>query len=404
MESLADQDLFYLEMDDSAFGEDPAPHFARARSQHPWLAKCLHGYVVHSYAAIQDLLWMDDSMHIATEQIIAVMGAENSEWGRFQRENLFGITGAEHKRIRDLAAPAFTPRQANLNRGLMRNVISDLLDEWVPKGAFDFEEFASNFPVRVICSLAGAPASEVPRLRSSLEAIGLSHSMDRSLFLSMEAGIVLLSDFCREVIEERRSSVRPSEGRDLLDALLAATENGGLTDRELIDLMITLLVGGYDTSKNLLTLIMNELIKRPDVHRRCAESLEFCKQVVDEALRYRPISTTIRETTRDIDYRGICIPAGTTLIFALYSAAHDPEKFDDPDIFDPDRPQGARHMSFGRGIHMCLGQFIARAQVEEGLHLIAQRIRHPRTSGPQGWRPFFGASGIKGLPIEFEPQ
>jgi cytochrome P450 len=404
MESLADQDLFYLEMDDSAFGEDPAPHFARARSQHPWLAKCLHGYVVHSYVAIQDLLWMDDSMHIATEQIIAVMGAENSEWGRFQRENLFGITGAEHKRIRDLAAPAFTPRQANLNRGLMRNVISDLLDEWVPKGAFDFEEFASNFPVRVICSLVGAPASEVPRLRSSLEAIGLSHSMDRSLFLSMEAGIVLLSDFCREVIEERRSSVRPSEGSDLLDALLAATENGGLTDRELIDLMITLLVGGYDTSKNLLTLIMNELIKRPDVHRRCAESLEFCKKVVDEALRYRPISTTIRETARDIDYRGICIPAGTTLIFALYSAAHDPEKFDDPDSFDPDRPQGARHMSFGRGIHMCLGQFIARAQVEEGLHLIAQRIRHPRTSGPQGWRPFFGASGIKGLPIEFEPQ
>lgn len=403
MDSLENLDLFYLPMDAADFGADPAPQFARAREQHPWLARCLHGYVVHSYSAIQDLMWRDDDMHIATEQIIAVMGAENSEWGRFQRENLFGANPEKHKRIRDFAAPAFTPRQANLNRGLMRKVITEQLDEWVPKGAFDFEEFSSNFPIRVMCSLVGAPASEVPRLRSSMEAIGLSHSMDKSLFPSMEAAIVLLSEFCLDIINERRAGRRSGPEGDLIDALLPATENGGLTDRELIDLLVAVLVGGYDTSKNLLTLIMNEMIRHPDMYQRCAEDIDYCKKVVEEALRYRPISTTIRETTADIDYRGVRIPAGTTLIFALFAAAHDPSVMSDPDSFNPERRAEVRHMTFGRGMHLCIGQFIARAQIEEGLHLIAQRIRNPRSPGPQGWRPFFGASGIRGLPIEFDP-
>ena len=395
--------LPYLEMEDPEFGADPAVHFARAREQHPWLARCLHGFVIHEYAAVRDVLWMDDKMHIATEQLIAVMGAQNTRWGRFQRENLFGISGDEHKRVRDFVAPAFTPRRANQHRALMRKVIRELLEEWVPRKAFDFEEFASHFPITVMCSLIGAPSSEVPRLKSSMEAIGLSHSMDRSLFPSMESAIVTLEDFCGDVVEQRRNGHRPGGEPDLLDALLQANEHGGLTDRELIDLLITLLVGGYDTSKNLLTLIMNELIRHPGYYERCATDLDFCRKVTEEMLRFRAISTTIRQTTADIEYRDVSFPAGTTLIFALLAAARDPGTFEDPDRFDPERSSEHRHMTFGRGIHMCLGQYIARAQVEEGLHLIAQRIANPRTPGPSGWRPFFGASGIRGLPIEFDP-
>lgn len=403
MTPVTELELPYLEMEHPEFGADPAVHFARARERHPWLARCLHGYVVHEYDAVRDVLWMDDKMHIATEQIIEVMGAGNSNWGRFQRENLFGISGGAHKRVRDFVAPAFTPRQANRHRGLMRRVISELLDEWAPKGAFDFEDFASRFPITVMCSLVGAPSSEVPRLKSSLEAIGLSHSMDRSLFPSMEQAIVELDRFCREIVEDRRAGTSANDEPDLLDALLEANEHDGLTDRELIDLLITLLVGGYDTSKNLLTLIMSELIRHPVCYERCAEDLSYCRKVMEEMLRFRAISTTIRETTADIAYRDVFFPEGTTLIFALLAAGRDPRAFEDPDTFDPERASASRHMTFGRGIHMCLGQYIARAQVEEGLHLIAQRIANPRTTGPAGWRPFFGASCIRGLPIEFDP-
>jgi cytochrome P450 len=93
------------------------------------------------------------------------------------------------------------------------------------------------------------------------------------------------------------------------------------------------------------------------------------------------------------------------VFFPLSISGRDPGTFEEPERFDPERPITAetRHISFGLGKHMCLGQYIARAQLQEGLHLIAQRIREPRSPGPQAWRPFFGVWGIKGLPIEFTP-
>jgi cytochrome P450 len=403
MDSLADLKLPHLAMDEPGFGADPAAHFASAREQHPWLAKCAFGYVVHDYSAIKDLMWMDDKMHIAQERLIDLMDAHNTPWGRFQAENIFALSGDAHKRIRDTVAPAFTPRQANLNRGLMRRVIAELLDEWVPRRTFDFEEFASHFPIAVMCSLVGAPRSAIPRLRSSMEAIGLSHSLDRSLLPSMQDAIQTLDNFCRDIIEERREGVRPGDDPDLLDALLKANDDGGLTDRELIDLLITVLVGGYDTSKNLLTMIMYILIDRPDDYERCAQDVGFCRKVVEETLRYRSISTAMRETTEDIVYRDVLIPEGSMLFFALPIALRNPSATANADAFDPERSQDEKHMAFGRGIHLCLGQYIARAQIEEGLHLIAQRLANPKTSGPMGWRPFFGASGIAGLPLEFTP-
>src|ERR1700741_1867985 len=139
MQSISDLELPHLAMDAPRFAEHAAEHFAVARERHPGLAKCVFGYVVHDYDAIKALMWMDDKMHIAQDRVIDAMGARGTPWGRFQEENIFALSGAPHKRIRALVAPAFTPRQANLHRGLMRKVIAELLDEWVPKKAFDFE-------------------------------------------------------------------------------------------------------------------------------------------------------------------------------------------------------------------------------------------------------------------------
>lgn len=403
MPSISELELPHLAMDAPRFAENAAAHFAVARAEHSWLAKCVFGYVVHDYDAIKELMWMDDKMHIAQDRVIDVMGARGTPWGRFQEENIFSLSGAAHKRIRDLVAPAFTPRQANLHRGLMRKVIAELLDEWAPKRAFDFEEFAASFPIAVMCSLIGAPLSAIPQIKSSLEAIGLSHSMDRSLLPWMQEAMATLDAFIDGLIAERRAGQRPTEEPDLLDALIAAHDYDGLTRRELVDLLITLMAGGYDTSKNLLTLIMHKMLDRPEDYARCAADLDYCRKVVEEMMRYQAISTAMRETHEDIVYRDVYIPSGTMLFFALPVATRDPRVVPDPDIFDPERVQVKKHIGFGRGNHLCIGQYIARAQIEEGLHLIAQRITSPRSPGPNGWRPFFGASGISGLPIEFEP-
>src|SRR5690606_4538947 len=106
----------------------------------------------------------------------------------------------------------------------------------------------------------------------------------------------------------------------------------------------------------------------------------------------------------DLAYRDVLLPRDTLLFFPVSVVGRDPSAFDDPHRFDPERALDVdrRHLAFGRGAHMCLGQYIARAQLQEGLHLIAQRLENPRRDGPMGWRPFPGVWGIKGLPITFD--
>ena len=153
----------------------------------------------------------------------------------------------------------------------------------------------------------------------------------------------------------------------------------------------------------MLTIIMSLLIEHPEKYVRCAEDHAYCRLVMEEALRYCSPATIPRITTKDIVYRGVTIPHGTTLFFPVSIAGRDPVSVPDPDSFAPERDKRITHMAFGMGEHICLGQFIARAQIQEGLHLIAQRLKMPRRTGPSAWRPFYGVWGMRGLPIAFTP-
>jgi cytochrome P450 len=145
------------------------------------------------------------------------------------------------------------------------------------------------------------------------------------------------------------------------------------------------------------------MVGRPEDYARCAEDLAFCGKVLDETMRFHSTTTTNRLVTADIAYRDVLMPAGTVLWFPWAVIGRDGTTIADADSFDPERRQLHLHLGFALGAHICLGQFIARAQLAEGLHLIAQRITKPRSTGPLGWRPFPGVWGIRGLPIEFTP-
>ena len=150
MTSLAELDLPYLPMEKAEFAANPFPYFAAARQQHPWLAKCSLGYVIHEYAAIRDLVMRNDEFRGSYDGIVELMGAKGTPWGRFTEAQMLAHDGDYHRRLRAVLAPKFLPKQANRNRQTMREVIAKLLDEWAPKGAFDFEEFASYFPITVM--------------------------------------------------------------------------------------------------------------------------------------------------------------------------------------------------------------------------------------------------------------
>jgi cytochrome P450 len=403
MQSGAELDLPYLTMEEDAFAADPFPHFARARAQHPWLARWTLGYVVTDYKAMRDLFAKEDRMRMMYDDIVAIMDAEGTPWGNFQKRHMLSQSGAAHRRIRDVLASSFTPRQANLHRPLMRQVISDLLDEWAPRGSFDFEEFASYFPITVMCRLIGASPEVIPELRSAMEAIGLSTSMDRRWLPAMQEGVVTMERFVDGLIADRRANP-PSEGAapDLLDLLIRTQSTGDLTDRELADILIFLFVAGYDTSKNMLTLTMGLLIDRPGDYQRCASDHDFARRTVEESFRYHSTTSNQRVLNEDIAYRDVVLEKDAIVWFPLSVATHDPRYAEDAETFEPERKQRNPHIGFGLGAHICLGQYIARAQIHEALHLIAQRLRNPRTTGPQGYRPFPGTWGYRGLPIEFD--
>lgn len=404
MQTISDLDLPHLAMEDPEFAKNPFPHFDAARRHHPWLANSNLGYVVTNYTAVRDLMALEArQMRMPYDLMVDAMGARGTEWGRFQEGHMLGKTGPAHKRLRDMLAPAFTPRRANMHRPLMREVIKPLLDEWAPKGQFDFEEFASWFPITVMCNMIGASPDVIPGIRANLETMGLSIAMDPDLLPELDAAVKDLDAFVNGLIDEREKSYEPGDENDLLDLLMEAMIGGGMSRRELGDLLTFLFGAGFDTSKNILTLAMWELIRNPADYERCAEDPAFCARVIEESMRMHSVTNTNRLVTEDIVYRDVVIPEGANLWFPWSVAARDSSTVEDANIFNPRREQTHPHVGFALGAHMCLGQFIARAQLAEGLHLIAQRIRNPKSDGPAGWRPFPGVWGVRGLPITFEP-
>jgi cytochrome P450 len=406
MQQLADLDLHHLPWNEPSFAADPYPHFAAARKKHPWIAKSDAGYVVFEYNAIRDLMLQDDKMRASFDGIVELMGAKGTPWGRFTEEQMLALPAREHRVLRDTFAARFTPRFANSVRPLMRETLNRLIDEQATGGSLDFEEFSSYYPVSVMAQLIGAPVSAIPDLRKSLETMGLAFSLDQSLVPALQEAVAHIDTFCQGLIDERRSHPHEAGSEpDLLDILLEASREGGISDRQLTDLLIFLFVAGYDTSKNVFTYLMHLLIEHPDIYRRCGEDIEYCRKVVEEGLRYFNPSSSFRFTDADIEYRGVLLPKDTMLFFTLNMSGRDPTVFEDADRFDPDRPVDPkkRQIAFGLGKHMCLGQYIARAQLQEGLHMVAQRIRQPRVAGDIAWRPFPGVWGMKSLPIAFEP-
>lgn len=405
MTSLENLNLPHLSVESAEFSKDPVRYFREARKVHPWLATSDVGLMIHELSAIRELLGQDQKLRPAYDGIVDQLGAHGTPWGRFTENQLISLPESDHRLLRDTFARKFTPRFANQLRPMMKATVTRLLDEWAPKGSFDFEEFSSYFPISNMFTLVGAPLEEVPGIRSSLETLGLAFSMDKSRLPAIYEAFALLEDLVQRLIRHRREHPEEDNAEDLLHLLIATADEGGVGERELADLIIFFFIAGYDTSKNVLTHTMYLLLQHPDIYARCAEDYDYCRDVLNEGLRYFNPGSVPRFTNEDVEFRGVVIPKDTMVWFNLNISGRDEGAFEDPDVFNPERKitPDQRHVAFSLGKHMCLGQYIARAQLQEGLHQIAQRIKNPRQVGEVHWRPYPGTWGLKGLPIEFTP-
>lgn len=398
---LTEMDLPVLSAETAAFAADPVRFVEEARRTHPWLAKSnIGGYIVHGYEPARDIIGMDAETHPFYPGVAKFYDAEHTQWGQFISGMMNAVVGEKHHRLRKSVQSAFTPRVIDRYRGLMRRVISDMLDEWGPRGKFDFAAFAADFPITVFCGLLGVSSQVVPRIRDALEAQTASVSLNRDLRASILSAFEVLWAFADSAIREREKQGGDTDG--LIDTMLRARAAGMIDDIEMRQNLIMFAAGGYDTSKNMLTLLVHILMERPELWQRCSTDIGFCRKAVNEGLRHSGISTVYRSVVRDFDYLGVRFPKNTMLILMVSMAGRDPSYFPDPHVFDPERSNANQHVAFGRGEHFCIGMHLARAQIEEGLHLVTRRLRNPRRTGEVTWRSYMGVWGLQALPIEFD--
>jgi len=399
--NVNDLDLYELSIGTQEFANEPNPGMIAAREQHPWLAKTEFGIMITERDALDELLRRDDVLKTPADHIVEIMGGEGTNWARFQHECLIARDGETHARIRGVVNRAFSPKGVSAYKERIREVISDLLDVWAPKGAFDFEEFASRFPVAVMFGMLGIPREKIEEVKHWLEAIGQSFSLNRAIFPEINEAFNGLWDFAEDLVKKRRAEGNPAE-MDVLDVLIEAEGDGVLSHNEVIDLILFMFAGGYDTSKNQLGHIMNFMLDRPELWERCAEDRAFCEQVMDETLRHSGVSTSYRNVATEFEYRDVTFSVGTMLIFPVGIVCRYSGPFDEPMEYRPGRENAKRNTVFGRGMHICLGQFLARLQMAEGLHQMAKRLKNPRRDGELVWRLFPGVYGPLELPIVFD--
>ena len=315
MQLLTEIPLPELPVDQPDFGNDPMRYYEKVPSQHPWLAKFSQGYLIHGYQATKDLFAMDDKMSAGFSGLVEFYSAHGTPWGQFMEEMLLSRSGPVHTRLRASVAATFTPRSANQARPLMRKIISDLLDEWVPKRKFDFALFASYFPVAVMCGLLGVSAKPIPSMRDALEMQQASLTLNRDFWPRIEEAFGIISGFSEKLIVDRERAVRKDDG-SLLNSLIASKNAGQLDETELHFMVMVLLFAGYDTSKNMLSATIHTLLQHPHFWARCAEDIAFCGKIVEEMLRYSAPTTPYRQVEEEFVYQDVLFPKGTMLIFS----------------------------------------------------------------------------------------
>jgi cytochrome P450 len=305
-----------------------------------------------------------------------------------------------HTRLRTLVNKAFTPRTVRRLRPRIQAIVDDLLDAAAGRAEIDaIADFAYPLPITVIAELLGVEPERRDFFRAESQKIALSlgPSADPAAAAHAAEGRDRLMAYFDGLIAKRRAEPRD----DLVSALIPAEERGDLLDHgELLAMLLLLLVGGHETTVNLIGNGLLALLRHPDQLELLRTTPGSERQAVDELLRYdSPVQYTGRVARSDVELRGKQVRAGDRVRMILASANRDPDAFDDPDTLDLSRDP-CHHLAFGFGIHFCLGAELARVEGEIALPTLVRRFPDLRLTGQSlRWRPAPVMRGLEALPI-----
>jgi cytochrome P450 len=419
MALLSELDLPILDYTDPAL-RGPAFHerIAELRAQ-GWLAANPLGAVVLDREAAE-LFLRSRATTFPGRKLAEIFAIETGPLAEELRRNILCIDGDDHRRLRNLVNPAFTPRAVDRWRGAMRTYLAQLWDAVAADGRCEFvAAFAKPYPSLTIATVMGAPLADAPRLHHWSNWI--QKQFDAEALMTerelIEKAVVEFYAYAAELLAARRGD----PGDDLVSTLLAAEAAGGrggrplgepgrraggtaardrLSDVECVNLVLNVLIGGVDTTQSQLAHAVRLLAEHPDQWAALRADPSLAAAAVEEALRYEPITPfTARIVVEDMEVRGVAFPAGTVVLVASVAANRDGPA--EPDRFDITRTDGGHITTFGAGIHYCLGANLARAELQEALAFLAARIERLELDGEPRFGSVSGIYGLDALPIRF---
>ncbi len=402
-------DLFLMEAFDPVNQADPYDLYARMRSQAPLLEAGNHLWFTFSHAAANGLL---RSPGTSSNERNSTFFKENVDGDEIlqdfaDREPLMlFMDPPDHTRLRSLVNSAFTPRTVEALVPRIQAVTDALLDNIAERAADGeavdlVETLAYPLPLTIICEMLGVPAEDESIFSewSSILAAGLdpdslrSEEDRRKIFEANDE----LEDYTRALLKRRATD----PGDDLLSALQAVRDGEDqLSEQELVNLVVLLLVAGHETTVNLIGNGVIALLRNRSQLERWQADPELDKNAVDELLRYdSPVQFGMRVLLEDTEIEGRLVPAGDQVLTVLGAANRDPNVFAEPDRLDLGRDNAARNMSFGGGIHHCLGMALARVEGQRAIGGLVRRFPNLDLAGDPELRARLVLRGYEKIPI-----
>jgi cytochrome P450 len=398
-------------LDPTLRGERFHARMRELRDARGWLASGPYGYIVLDREAGE--WWLRTREAVFPGMTIAeLFDVREGPLYEQMRRNILHVNGPDHTRLRSLVNPALSARAVARWRPAMREFLEGLMaaaraadtdGEGVVRCEF-VEAFAKPYPSQTIARVMGAPLADAPRLhhwsnwiQRQFDAEGMATQRE-----GIERAVEEFYEYAAALVAARRGDPRED---DLISTLIAAEEAGEkLNDVECINLVFNVLVGGVDTTQSQLAHAIRLLAEHPEQWELLQRRPELAEQAVEEALRYEPITPfTARVTTAEVTYRDVTFPRGTVVMVCAHTGNRDlaPDE-GPPDEFDIAADRGrARALTFGAGVHYCVGANLARLELREALTFLAEHMHELRLDGEVEYETIMGIYGLARLPIAF---
>jgi cytochrome P450 len=387
---------------------DPYPLYRKLRESAPVLwDPPLHTWVVTSYSGVMEVLQKFSADRTPTPEQLKSMGMSALEpVAQVMVRQMLFMDAPAHTRLRGLCASAFKSRRVELLRSHIQNIADTLVDRALPTGRMDvIADFANPLPAIVTAELMGLPPGDHEQFKAwsadFAEMLGnFQHNPDG--FGRGLRSVAEMAAYLRSAMREQARSPRDGLLRLLMDA---SVDGARLDEDEVIANVIVTMVGGQETTTNLIGNGLLTLIRNPGALSRLRDDPSIVEYAVEELLRYEsPSQHTARLAPHDIVLGGKMIRKRQAVMAVMAAGNRDPAQFPDPDRLDLTRPNN-RHLAFGWAAHFCFGAPLARIEGQIAFTTLLRRLPGLKLAAtPLVWRQNLGLRGLTALPVRFDRQ